>query len=156
MAKVKTEKRKPFTLAYIEHYGPYDKVPWEEYLERLYGFAKANKAMPGFYPMAFYMNCPDETLPKNLLTHVGISVKGKPKESDDVKLRRVPAMTVATISHKGPGSDYPKTYAQLNRWIEEKGYRWAGPAIEIYSKKPEKVKGKTILFAKVMAPVKKR
>jgi effector-binding domain-containing protein len=36
------------------------------------------------------------------------------------------------------------------------GYEWVGPSFEVYSKKPTMEKGETILYAKVMAPVRKK
>jgi effector-binding domain-containing protein len=68
----------------------------------------------------------------------------------------MPAMKVATISHKGPGTEFQNTYTRLTEWIDRKGYKIAGPPIEIYSKKPEVVDGVTILTAKIMMPIKKK
>jgi effector-binding domain-containing protein len=41
-------------------------------------------------------------------------------------------------------------------WIAEKGYEVSGPPMEVYSKKPQVVGGVTILYAKIMIPVKKK
>jgi effector-binding domain-containing protein len=152
----KLEARKATNLAYIEHVGAYDKVPWEDYIKRLYGWAKEQKVMPGFYPMAIYLDDSEKTPPENLRSDIAITFKGKAKEQAGVKTRNMPAMKVATISHKGPGSEFKNTYAKLTEWIEKKGYRILGPPIEVYSKKPEVVGGVTILYAKVMMPVKKK
>jgi AraC family transcriptional regulator len=151
----RAEARKAVNLAYVEHQGPYDQVPWEEYIKRLYGWAKNQKAMPGFYPMAIYHNDPDVTSPEQCRSEIGITFKGKAREQAGVKIRKIPAMKVATISHKGSGSEYKATYAKLAEWIAQKGYKVSGPPIEIYSKKPQVVDGVTILTAKVMMPIKK-
>jgi len=156
VAGPKLEDRKASGLAYIEHEGPYDKVPWQEYIERLYGWAKEQKVMPGFYPMAIYMNAPDVTPPEKLRSDIGITFKGKAKESSGVKIRDMPAMKVATLSHKGPGTEFKNTYAKLTAWVDQKGYKLCGPPIEVYSKKPEVVGGVTIVYAKVMFPVSKK
>lgn len=156
MINPKFEARKATNLAYIEHVGAYDKVPWEDYIKRLYGWAKEQKVMPGFYPMAIYHDDSEKTPPENLRSVIGITFKGKAKEQAGVKTRKMPAMKVATVSHKGPGSQFKNTYAKLTEWIEKKGYRISGPSIEVYSKKPEVVGGVTILYAKVMMPVKKK
>lgn len=73
-----------------------------------------------------------------------------------MKIRKMPAMKVATISHKAPGSEFKNTYAKLADWIGKKGYKVSGPPIEVYSKKPEVVGDVTILYAKVMMPVRKK
>jgi AraC family transcriptional regulator len=151
----KVESRKAANLAYIEHVGPYDKVPWENYIKRLYGWAKEQKVMPGFYPMAICYDDPDKTPPENCRSDIAITFKGKAKQQSGIKTRKMPAMKVAAISHKGPTSEFKNTYAKLAEWIKKKGYEASGPSIEVYSKKPEVVDGVTILFAKVMMPVKK-
>jgi effector-binding domain-containing protein len=57
---------------------------------------------------------------------------------------------------QGPGSEFKNTYTKLTGWVEKKGYQISGPPIEVYSKKPEVIGGVTILYAKVMMPVKKK
>jgi len=156
MAGPKLESRKATSLAYIEHRGPYDKVPWDDYIKQLYGWAKEQRVMPGFYPMGIYHDDVQQTLPEMLRSDIGITFKGRAKEQGNVKIRKLAAMKVATISHKGPGTEFKNTYAKLAEWIDEKGYRTSGSPIEIYSKKPEVVDGVTILTAKVMMPISKK
>jgi len=156
MMSPKVERRRAANLAYIEHEGPYDKVPWEDCIKRLYGWAKEQKAMPGFYPMAIYHDDPEKTPPEKCRSDIGITFKGRAKEQAGVKTQKVPAMKVATISHKGPGSEFKNTYAKLADWIGKRGYRISGPPIEVYSKKPQVVGDVTILYAKIMMPVNKK
>ena len=133
MANPKLETRKAANLAYIAHKGPYDKVPWEDYIKRLYGWAKEQKVMPGFYPMAICYDDPEKTHPEEARSDIGITFKGRAKEQAGVKTRKMPAMKVAAISHKGPSSEFKNTYAKLTEWIAKKGYRISGPSIEVYS-----------------------
>lgn len=156
MAGPKIESRKATDVAYIEHKGPYDKVPWEEYMHRLYGWAKDQKVMPGFYPFAVYLDAPGNVPPEKLRSEIAITFKGKAAAKGGVRTKKLPAMKVASISHKGPGSEFKNTYAKLDEWKASKGYVRAGPPIEVYTKKPEVVNGVTILYAKVMMPVKKK
>lgn len=155
MSKVKVEKRKPITIAYVEHVGPYCSVPFDKYIEQLYGWAKLKKVRPGFYPMAVYHDDPDTTPAEKCRTDVAIPVGGEPEGDDDVSIRKVPAMTVATISHKGTTEEYKEVYDLLARWVKENGYDWNGPPIEVYTRKPKVVDGKTVIHAKIMAPVRK-
>ncbi|MFH0849002.1 MAG: GyrI-like domain-containing protein [archaeon] len=152
----RVESRKASNLAYIKHKGPYDKVPWEDYIKRLYGWTKEQKVMPGFYPMAIYHDDPEKTPPEDCRSDIAITFKGRAKEQGEVKTRRMAAMKVATISHKGPGSEFKSTYTTLSDWIKRNEYKISGPPIEVYSKKPEVVDGVTVLYAKVMMPVKKK
>ena len=73
-----------------------------------------------------------------------------------MKLPSWPAQKVAAMSFKGPGTEYQKAYAEMDIWIDGKGYRVSGPCIEIYSKKPEMIDGVMILFSKIMMPVELR
>jgi AraC family transcriptional regulator len=153
MVKPKFEERKETDLAYVEYTGRYDKVPWDEFMPRLYGWAKEQKVMPGFYPMAIYLDNPSQVPNDQCRSEICITFKGSAKEDGGVKIKHIPAQKVATISFKGPGSEYQKSYEELHKWIEGKGYRISGPCIEIYSKKPEMIDGVLILYSKIMMPV---
>lgn len=156
MSNPKLESRRATNIAYTEHIGPYDKIPWEEYVQRLYGWAKRQKVMPGFYPLAIYHDDPEKTPAEKCRSEVAITFKGRGKKGDGMKVRRLPAMKVAAVSHKAPGSEFKKTYAQLTKWIADRGYTTSGPPIEVYTRKPKVVGGVTILYAKVMMPVTKK
>ncbi len=155
MATPKLEKRKPVTLAYIEHVGPYDRIPFDSLIPRLYGWVKEKKVMPGFYPIGIFHSDPKTMAPELCRTDIAITVKGNPRPEGDIKIRKLPAMTVATFSHKGPASEYQKSYDTLVEFVRKKGYAVAGPPMEIYSKKPEVIGGETVIYAKIMFPVKK-
>lgn len=155
MATPKLEKREPATLAYVEHVGPYNKIPFNTVIPKLYEWVREAKVRPGFYPICVFHGDPKTTPPENLRTDLGITVKGSPKPSGDIKIRRLPAMTVATSSHNGPASEYQNSYDALTEFIRKKGYVLNGPPMETYSKKPEVVGGTTIIHAKIMIPVKK-
>jgi len=155
MAAAKLEKRKAATLAYIEYVGGYGTIPFDKYIPRLYEWVKTKKIMPGFYPICVFHSDPKATPPEKCRTDIAITVKGNPKPEGDIKVRKLPAMTVATLSHKGPGSEYQNSYHVLEQFVEKKGYTMAGPPMEIYAKKPEMVDGQLIIYAKIMFPVRK-
>jgi AraC family transcriptional regulator len=100
MAGPKLEERKASGLAYIEHQGAFDKIPWQEYIEKLYGWAKEQKVMPGFYPMGIYHDDPKIVPQEKCRTDIGITFKGKAKETSGVKIRQMPSMKVASISQR--------------------------------------------------------
>ncbi len=151
--KPKFEERKETMLAYIEHQGPYDDMPWGELMTELYGWAKEQKVMPGFHPMGIYHDDPQRVPRQKLRSDVAISFKGDGKVTARVKTRALPAMKVATLSFKGPGSDLGKAYVVLGEFIKSQGHRPSGSSIEIYSKRPEIVDGVIILYSKIMMPV---
>ena len=156
MAKVKVEKTKPVTLAYVEHRGSYDEIPFQKYMEKLYGWAKEKHIRPGLFSIGIYYDSPDRTPPEKCRSEIGIPIYGEVEPEDDIRIKEVPSMEVATISHKGPSSDYPKTYDALSKWIAENGYEWVGPSFETYTRRPQTIAGRTIFYAKVKAPVRKK
>ena len=140
-------------LAYVENVGPYDNMPWDELVPRLYGWAKEHKVMPGFHPIGFYYDDPEMVPKERCRSDVAITFKGEAAGSGGVMTKSLPAMKVATVSFKGTSAEYADTYRALFRWIEESEHRPAGPSMEVYSKMPEVVDGVTILYAKIMVPV---
>ncbi len=152
-AQIKIEKKKPVKLAYIEHVGAYDSIPFEEYLERLFEWAKENRVRPGFYPMGLFFEPPCSAPPEKLRSQIGIQIYGEAKPGKGIQIKEMPEMDVATISHRGPSSDYPVTYENLSDWIDGHGYERSGPPMEIYTRKPKVVGGATIFYTRIEAPV---
>ena len=89
MINPKIESRKAANISYIEHFGPYDGVPWENYIQRLYGWAKKQKVMPGFYPMGIYHDDPQKTSAEKCRSEIAITFKGKGKEENGIRTRRL-------------------------------------------------------------------
>jgi effector-binding domain-containing protein len=156
MGRVRIEKRKPLTIAYVEHMGRYDQIPFGSYIDQLYGWAKRKGVRPGFYPMGIFLDPPLKTPPEKCRSEIAVAIGGEPQGDEEVKVRRIPPMTVATISHRGTTDEYKDTYDLLERWMSENGYEWAGPCMELYTKKPTVDDGKDIIYAKILAPVRKR
>ena len=156
MVGVKLEIRKSMTIAYIEHTGGYDSIPFEKYISRLYGWVKEKKVMPGFHPLAIYYDSPEKTSPDKCRSEIAIPIYRSVKPEAEIRVKKLPRMKAAAFSHKGPSKEYSNSYKRLQDWIVENGYEWAGPAIEVYSKKPEVVAGETVVYAKILVPVKKK
>ncbi|HEY3419858.1 MAG TPA: GyrI-like domain-containing protein [Methanomassiliicoccales archaeon] len=153
MTKPKLEERKETDLAYIEYTGRYDSVPWDEFMPRLYGWAKEQRVMSGLHPMGIYFDNPERVPPENCRSEIGITFKGPGKEAGGIKVRHMPVQKVASLSFKGPGSEYRMAYQELERWIDDQGLRGSGPCLEIFSKKPEMIDGVMILYSKILMPV---
>lgn len=156
MAKIKVKKTKPMKVAYIEHTGPYDQVPWDEYMERLYGWAKEHKVRPGFKGIGIYHDNPEETRPEECKSEVAIPIKGETASGDDVQVKELPAMQVAELKFKGPSNQLGDAYRTIETWMQEQGYDWAGPAMEIYASKPKEKAGEVILSARIQVPIQKQ
>lgn len=156
MKKVKVEKTKPIKLAYIEHVGEYSKVPYGDYVPRLFQWAKENKVRPGFKNINVFHDNPEEVDPSKCRTWIGIPIKGETKGDNEVKIEDLPAMDVAVVKFKGPSRELKNTYEMIGKWMDENGYEWAGPSLEVYSKKPKEINGEIILFSTIQVPIRKK
>ena len=68
----------------------------------------------------------------------------------------MPAMDVAVVKFKGPSRELRNTYKEIAEWMDENGYDWNGPCLEVYSKKPKEVNGEMYLFSTIQVPIKKK
>lgn len=153
MNRPRFEERKGTMLAYIEHEGPYNDMPWGEAMEALYGWAREQKVMPGPHPIGIYYDDPQLVPGHRCRSHIAITYRGEGKDARGVRTRCQPAMKVASLSFKGPGRDLGMAYHTLARWIEHRGHTAVGPSIEIYSRRPEIIDGDIILYSKIMMQV---
>ena len=156
MDKIKIEKLKPMKLAYIEHIGKYDEVPYDKYAPRLYEWAKENKVRPGFKNINVFHDNPEEKNPSECKSWIGIPIKGDARSDDEVKIEEMSEMEVAALKFKGPGSEYKNAYKKIQDWMDENGYEWVGPSLEVCSKKPKMVNGEMILSTTIQVPIKKK
>ena len=155
MADVKIKQTKPCKLAYLEHTGDYGHIPYDEYFNRLYAWAKEKKVRPGLKPMGIFHDNPDKTPPEQCRSEIAIPIVGEAEAGEDIKIKELPTMEVAVIKHKGSAKGYQETYKKIGDWIAQNGYEWAGPSMEVYTKTP-KIKGdETIIHANVQVPIKK-
>jgi len=154
--KIKVKKRPAGAIAYIEHRGPYGNIPFDEYMGKLYAFAKQSKVRPGWKPFAVYTTDPNTTPEADNITQVAIDISKEVPGSGEVKVRSLPETDVAVMVHNAPSEEYKKSYAELGKWISENGYMTAGPPLEIYTAKPKMVDGKVIIYSEIHFPVKKR
>jgi AraC family transcriptional regulator len=156
MANIKLSKRKAGKIAYIAHTGSYKDVPYDEIYSKLYGWAKENKAKPGFKALGIFMDDPEKVPTEKCRSEIGIPIYGSGPETEEIKLKTLPEMDVAVMKFKGESDDYIKAYHEIAEWIKANGYDWAGPCIEEYTKKPKVKGGKTIMFANIQVPVIKK
>ena len=58
-----------------------------------------------------------------------------------VRVKKLPAMTVAASQVKGPYKQIPAHYTEMLAWLDAEGWDVAGPPREVYLKRPDS-KGK--------------
>lgn len=156
MDKIKIKTTKPMKLAYIEHVGEYGKVPYDKYIPRLYEWAKEKRVRPGFKNINVFHDDPQQKNPSECKSWIGIPIVGDVMSDNEVKIKEMPSMEVVTLKHKGPASEYQNSYKKIQNWMDENGYDWAGPSLEVCSKKPKMVNGEMYLFTTIQVPIKKK
>lgn len=156
MEKIKVEKVRPMRVAYIEHVGPYDRIPWDAHMTRLFGWAKKNRVRPGFRGIGIYLDNPAETPPEQCRSEVAIQIKGDAEGSEGIQVKDLPEMDVAVTKFRGPASTIGEVYRTITQWMEDHGYAWAGPSMEVYGRKPKVVGDEVIISATIQVPVKKK
>jgi len=155
MAKIKLSKRKACTIAYIEHVGAYDTIPFDVMIKKLYAWAKENKVRPGFKPLTMYPDDPANTPVASLRSWVGIPIHGEAPQDGAVRTISLPESQTVIYKHAGPASEYSESYKNLIDWTKTEGYEFTGPPVEYYPKKPKNKNGQTIIYANIEFPVKK-
>ncbi|MHB8869797.1 MAG: GyrI-like domain-containing protein [Thermoleophilia bacterium] len=74
------------------------------------------------------------------------------RDGDLLELMEFPATYAATAEYRGPAADSAAVYAQLERWMEDRGYTAAGPPREVYLAEPGTL-GKGAMHAEVQQPL---
>ncbi len=149
------KKSKGMKIVYVKHVGAYNKIPFDKYYEKLFAWIKEKRLRPAGPPFGIFYDNPEEVPAKKCRSEVGVPIKGNVKSGKGIKVKNVPAATVARLVHRGPMKDYGKSYQKLNKWIAKNGYVWAGPCMEIYISKPKMVRGELSVLTVIRVPVKK-
>ncbi|MDF1541881.1 MAG: GyrI-like domain-containing protein [Anaerosomatales bacterium] len=91
-------------------------------------------------PMGVYITDPQSVPESEALWEVWALVAGDPAgEGPDEKglgIKKLPAMTVASVIHRGPYESVATTYNALAQWVAEQGCVIAGPPREAYLDDP--------------------
>jgi effector-binding domain-containing protein len=72
----------------------------------------------------------------------------------EIVAREVPGGLAAVTLHKGPYSTVEPAYSDLDAWVKENGYRYAGPAREVWLNDPSQV-AEADLLTEISFPVSK-
>lgn len=72
---------------------------------------------------------------------------------EGVGIKRIPVLTVAYVSRKGPLDGIPAAYRELYDWTKERGYQVVGPPIGVYHSNPLEVPAEELLW-EVQLPLK--
>ena len=151
------KKTEPMVAAYISKKGPYSQI--SESFGQLYGWIGERSYIPAGPPFGVYYNAPGQVAESELQWELGSPLAGdvEPMGPGDQGLgvRRIEALEVAALTHKGPYDTVGGTWGQLGAWIMENGYEIAGPGWEVYLSDPGSTPPEELL-TEIRFPVKKK
>lgn len=119
----------------------------------LFGYLGELGEHPSGAPFALYyggMEFNPEDFEMELCIQVNRLLEGK----GDIVAREVPGGLAAVTLHKGPYSAMEPAYNDLDVWIKENGYTYAGPAREVWLNDPASVV-ESELLTEISFPVSK-
>ncbi len=104
-------------------------------LGELFGELNQKSFAPAGPPIALYYD--EEYREQDVDVEVAVPVGGSPQAAGErVTFRDLPAGEMASLVRRGPYDDFSPAYQALMGWIQENGYRIAGPNREIYLQGP--------------------
>jgi effector-binding domain-containing protein len=83
-----------------------------------------------------------------------VPVASLPESRGEIVARELDGGTMACTMHQGPYDQVKEAYGLLEAWVKDNGYRYAGPAREIYLNDPSQVP-EAELLTEVQFPVEK-
>jgi AraC family transcriptional regulator len=136
----KVDEKKPFeiltkstekmTIIYLDHAGPYDQTG--PVFGQVAGYAAKNELTGQI--VGIYYDDPAAVAPENLRCEIGIVVPEGTMPDSGFGIQEIPARKVAYATLKGAYDKIAEDYPYMFEWIERKGYKVAGPLMEVYLK----------------------
>lgn len=84
------------------------------------------------------------------------TVKGHYNDTEHVKFRTLPAVTVASCTYKGSYELITEVYTAVIAWIDANGYQPDGPMFNIYHVSPHETQNPDEFVTEVCYPIKKK
>lgn len=84
------------------------------------------------------------------------TVKGSYPDTEHVKFRTLPAVTVASCTFRGPYERIGEVYAAIAAWIADNGYECDGPMFNLYHVSPHETQNPEEFVTEACYPVRKQ
>ncbi len=84
------------------------------------------------------------------------TVKGSYPDTEHVKFRTLPEVTVASCTYQGSYTQITEVYSAVVSWMEANGYEPAGPMFNIYHVSPHETQNPDEFVTEICYPVKKK
>ena len=131
----------PMTVTFLIGKGHYNQIPVA--FGALYGWIMEKGYKPRGPAIAVYHNMPgqvpDDELRWELRSQISADVAESGPNREGLGVKRLGAVRVAAVTHKGPYEKLEETFRALILWVEENGYETSGPTEELYLNDPAKV-----------------
>lgn len=87
---------------------------------------------------------------------VQMAVVGDYPDTENVRFKTEPELTVASITFRGSYQQFGEVYAALAAWVQENGYEFCGPMLDIYHVSPHETQNPEEFVTEACCPVQKK
>lgn len=122
------------TVIYIQHSGAHNEIG--SVYHKLNQWASRNGVKPAGNGFTIFLHAPNEFDPSSALFEVCLPVSGEVKGDAQVKVKKLPEMTIAYSQVTGPYENIPAHYVEMLAWVDAQGWETAGSPREVYIKRP--------------------
>jgi effector-binding domain-containing protein len=133
------KRLKEQTVIWMDHAGAHSEIG--KVYHELGEWAARNKVKPAGPGFTVFLSPPSEFDPSSALFEVCIPVAPATRGDSKVRVKKIPAMTVAAAQVKGPYEQIPAHYSEMLAWLDAEGWEIVGPPREVYLTRPD-AKGK--------------
>ena len=123
------------TVVCLEHMGSHDQIG--AVYHDLNAWVKKNSVKPAGPAFTVFLDAPNESDIASGRFEVCLPVAAAPKVDGKLKVKSLPACTVAYSQVKGPYQQIPAHYSEMLAWLDAQGWQIAGAPREVYIKHPE-------------------
>lgn len=132
---VQIKDQTPFAYAYLDCAGSFQQIP-AKIMEFMGAFFKQGLRPAGDL-FAMYFNSPQAVPEAELKWLIGMPVAAGAAPVEPLKKGEFTHPKVAVCLHIGPYDKVAATYAKLTAYLDETGWKPAGPALEYYLDNPQ-------------------
>ncbi len=150
---VQVKDQTPFPYAYLDCAGSYQQIP-QKMMEFMGAFFKQG-LKPAGGPFAIYFNDPRQVPEAELKWLIGMPIAPGAAPVDPLKKGEFGHPKVAVCVHVGPYDKVGETYAKMITFIDQNGWKVAGPPMEKYIDNPQMVAPEK-LRTELVLPVEKK
>lgn len=136
MQELQKKKIPAQTVICMEHMGAHSEIG--KVYHDLNAWAQKNGAKAQGPCFTAFLIPPNEYDAASGHFEVCMPVAGEPKGDDAVRVKQLPACTVAFSQVKGSYSQIPAHYTEMLAWLDAQGLEAAGAPREVYLKRPAK------------------